>query len=765
MLLAVVMAVTIGWSATGPQQTSAGVASQPARIKIGLLAPLSGVASDEGRDMLHGATLAVEQIDEGGGIFVRERGGSVPVDLVVADDGTSIEIGTAAATRLVAEERVDVVTGGYSSAVTLAAQVVVAQHQVPFVIGGASTPRVTRRTDIDTSWMFHYLEIGPYRGKAISSYLATVVQPKVAPGRKLRVALVYQDSAFGEDFRLGLPGLGIMGWAESQQLPLEFVAVERFPLGETDFRPQLGRVKDTEPDVVIPMGFEDETISMMTQGKRDLGIRSLWGPVCSCVETPNYYRQIGEEGAFSTVEATFSTYETPGLLAGPLLAAFRSAYQQRWGEQPGQFAALQYDSMFVVKRAVEEAGSLEKARIRDALVRLDMPSLTMPVEGGRIRFDGNREVRFQPFITQLLLDPSVGEVRPRIVWPQELATAAFQLPPLRVLIVHSYDPGFQWTRDLATGIEEGLRRVGFADGRNAELRTFYMDTKVTYTTPEQIAERAAIALGLVDELQPDIVFLTDDPALKEVGVEYTRQHPEKELPFIFAGTNLDPTVYEPIRSLEWPGGRLTGALERLPYHEAFALAKRIVPSASRIVLLAESSDSTSFVRSRFGEEYLDHVVDAPLEVVDFLQIKTFAEWKQTILDYQSRVDIIGILNYHQLMDENGDVVPGGDVAAWTVQNNRLPELALVPAWAEDGLLLGMGNSGTRNGIYVGVLGGEVLRGLDPGTVPIVDLNFTEFTVNIDRAAMLGITIPPEELVNAAEVFHFSNRNAAESLVE
>lgn len=322
----------------------------------------------------------------------------------------------------------------------------------------------------------------------------------------------------------------------------------------------------------------------------------------------------------------------------------------------------------------------------------------------------------------------------------------------RVLIVHSYDPGFYWTRDLATGIEEGLRRNGFANGQNVELRTFFMDTKVTYTTPEQIAARGVVARDLVDQLHPDIVFLTDDDALKEVGVEYTRQHPERGLPFIFSGINLDPTIYDPIKSLESPGGPLTGALERLPYDEAFALARRISPNASRILLLADSSNGSTFVHSRFGQEYLDHVVNAPLEVVAFLQIRTLAEWKQTIAEYQTKVDVIGVLNYQQLIDENGVVVPGREVAAWTIQNSRLPELGLVPSWAEDGLLLGLGNSGTRTGVYVGVLGGEVLKGRDPGSIPIVDPKFTEFTVNVDRAAMLGITIPPADLVNAAEVF-------------
>jgi hypothetical protein len=80
---------------------------------------------------------------------------------------------------------------------------------------------------------------------------------------------------------------------------------------------------------------------------------------------------------------------------------------------------------------------------------------------------------------------------------------------------------------------------------------------------------AEIVLDLIEEFKPDIVFVNNDKALKYVGVEYTKRHPEKELPFVFSGINLDATIYDPIESLEMPGGSITWALERVPYYEAF----------------------------------------------------------------------------------------------------------------------------------------------------------------------------------------------------
>jgi branched-chain amino acid transport system substrate-binding protein len=389
---------------------------------------LSGAAAAEGESNLRGATLAVEQINAQGGITVKDQAGRMLLELVVGDTRTTPEEGAAAATKLVTEDRVDVVTGGYSSPVTLAGQPVIAASQTPFLIGGASTPQVTRRTDIDTRWMFHYFGIGPYHGKAMAQFLAEAVRPRLAPDRPLRVALIYQDTPFGQDFREGLPGLGIVGWARAQQLPLEFVADEKFPLGATDFRSQLAAIQATHPDVIVPVALGEETVAILRQGIRELGIQSLWGPASITVETPHSIQALGELDDFLTVATFFSPYDTPRGATAALASQFRAEFEKRWSEAPGPTAANHYDSMFILKRAIEDAGTLEKARVCEALARLDMPSLTVPVEGGRIRFDENHEVRFDMFVTQLSRDQASGQTRAQVIWPAELANTTLRLP-------------------------------------------------------------------------------------------------------------------------------------------------------------------------------------------------------------------------------------------------------------------------------------------------------------------------------------------------
>ena len=104
------------------------------------------------------------------------------------------------------------------------------------------------------------------------------------------------------------------------------------------------------------------------------------------------------------------------------------------------------------------------------------------------------------------------------------------------------------------------------------------------------------------------------------------------------------------------------------------------------MLLSDFSPSSTFVINAFKERYLDRVIDSPLQIIDYIQVETFKEWKEKVAEYQTKTDFIGILNYYQLLDENGEVVPALEVAKWTVHNNKHPERGLIATHAEDGIL-------------------------------------------------------------------------------
>lgn len=320
----------------------------------------------------------------------------------------------------------------------------------------------------------------------------------------------------------------------------------------------------------------------------------------------------------------------------------------------------------------------------------------------------------------------------------------------QVLIVHSYDEGFRWTSEQGRGIVEGLREAGMREGVEYDLRTFFMDTRTKYTTPEQIAGRAREAMELIEVWEPAVVFVTDDVALRDVAVRWVEAHPDSKVAFVFSGINVDPSTYEPIASLERPGGRITGLIERIPVAEAMAAVKRVFPAATRVALLADGSPSSGAAAADFTSTHPGGLRE-PVQASGFTQVRTFAEWQRQVAEAGRQADVIGVLNYHGLTDDGGQVAPPATVLEWTLANASKPVVGLVTDWARDGMAMAAGNSGVQHGAVAGRIGAGILGGGDPGQVAIVDPKLVETAFNLGTARRLGLSAPEAEIEAAGLV--------------
>ncbi|HDS45751.1 MAG TPA: ABC transporter substrate-binding protein [Methanomicrobia archaeon] len=402
-------------------------------LKIGVVASLTGSASTTGLDMWQAAVLAAEEINAKGGVVV--DGVPMKITLVKGDDESSPKAGVETVTKLITESKVDLLVGGFSSSVTFADSVVAAEHRVPFIVTGASSPVITRRTDIDTSYLFHHCPTTDDYGERTTIFVDEIVKPEIyarfnfPEDRPLRMALLYQDSAYG---------IGVYDATkktiETYNLNMEIVAAEKFKMGETDYRTPLTVIKAKKPDVIYPVAFLNEQTLIVTQGRRDVGLHSIYLSV-ECNDDPDYYTGVGRFGEYSIQESRFGPYAIP---AGPLESAvekFNADFTARWGVPPSMMGASTYEGIYIAAEAVKNAGTVDKAKVRDALAAIRMPQIVEAMQGGMITFTPDyRESKFDLYMQQLLWDASVGETRPHIVWPDSVKETDFVLPDW-------YEPG------------------------------------------------------------------------------------------------------------------------------------------------------------------------------------------------------------------------------------------------------------------------------------------------------------------------------------
>jgi branched-chain amino acid transport system substrate-binding protein len=419
---------------TSQPQTGVGEqkpASVPAgdAIKIGVVASMSGPASTTGKDIWQSAELAATEINANGGVYVKEADKKLLIKLIQGDDESTREGGMKAVSKLITQDSVDLLVGGFSSAVVSAHQTIVVENKVPYIIAGASSTSISNRKDLDNTYLYYLRPNTDDSAEACLMFLNDTVRPaiykkfKFAGDRPLRVALIFQDSPFGKGQQSAVKNI-----TKDKNLPIEVVAEEAFKMGESDFRTALTSIKAKKPDAIYAVTFLNELIPLTQQARRDVGLGTLILSIENN-DDPDYYKGVGEYGEYSVMESRFSPYAIPEGTTKAKTEKFLTDFEKKYAGFAGMMGAATYESVYLAKDAIEKAGTLNKVKIAESLKTTSAEPILEAMKGGKITFTPDyHESKFELFVSQLTNSTSAGEQRPRIVWPNSLKQTEFVLP-------------------------------------------------------------------------------------------------------------------------------------------------------------------------------------------------------------------------------------------------------------------------------------------------------------------------------------------------
>ena len=421
-------------------------------IKIGLVAPYK---IPVGSDMDRAARMAVDEINDAGGIYVEDLDAYLKIELLIADtEDTNTETAVTAVKRVI-DQGVDLLIGGFSSGATLADQVYAIEQRVPFIITGASTHLVTRRgflpegnaLRIDDaegmSYMFHYCTNTYDYSETVAHFFAESMKPLIdneygfSASRKLRLAVLYRDDAYGQ---------GVWDatkhYIEADNLPIEIVAEKNYPVTTTTFQAELTAIKAAKPDAVYVVDFTTNTATIYRQGPADVGLNSIYIAV-ECCEEPEFYTALGQGGDYQLLESKFASYAGPPFYL-PMMDTYVEDYEALYDTIPGMMGADTYDAFYIAKDAIERAGTLDKSAVRDAIEATNMEQMLIITETGRIQFSTEPDTyhEFAPFtfVEQLFYDDTVSECRPQVIWP-ETAPGVGTIKQTDFVLPDDYEPG------------------------------------------------------------------------------------------------------------------------------------------------------------------------------------------------------------------------------------------------------------------------------------------------------------------------------------
>ncbi len=306
-------------------------------IKIGLLAPLTGFAAADGQSVSNAVKLAVDQVNEQGGLLGKK------VELIVEDDAAQAKEAVGLARKLVQRDGVVAVVGGSYSLPSRAVAPLFQEFGIPFVAGYAVHPDITVAGD----FCFRNGFLGTVEGRGAGVVAVDMLEAKT-------VGLLTMDNDFGRTLAEGFEEYVVSKGAE-------VVFSQIYPLGEKDYSSYLTSIKEANPDVVLASGYYAEAAGIVKQA-HEMGLESqILGE--EGYDSPKFIELAGEEAAEGTIIVTNLDRDDPREVVQKFISAFRDRYDM----EPDMVGASNYDAFMIIANAIEKAGTTDPEPVRDTI--------------------------------------------------------------------------------------------------------------------------------------------------------------------------------------------------------------------------------------------------------------------------------------------------------------------------------------------------------------------------------------------------------------
>lgn len=385
---------------------TAEVIAQPKEIVLGAALPLTGGQSREGGFFKRAYELAVKEINDAGGVTVKQYGKKIPIKLIIYDDKSDNTTSVQLYEKLVTEDKVNALLGGYGTPLITAHTIVAEKYRIPYVNGGGATGAIYERK---MKYIFGLISSIEKLSLTMMDWL-TIQQDAGNLKKPVKIALMGENSSHGKEFRQAIQ-------AKSKASPDRFQVVmdEPFELNLKDADPLLQKVKASNADIYLA----DARLGDYTTIHRRYTEMGLYHQVVS-------YGPRGSEKAARDALGTASDYIIScnwwhrDLPTKPA-KEFAQKWEKAFNEPAEWFPALAYETVRVMAKAIEDAGSLDKEKLRTALVKMDMKNSL--VVGERITFKPNGQINNDYVMMQ-----NMPGGKAALIYPKDIATAKAVVP-------------------------------------------------------------------------------------------------------------------------------------------------------------------------------------------------------------------------------------------------------------------------------------------------------------------------------------------------
>lgn len=337
--------------------SSGAAAADTTPIYFGVSAPLTGPLAEYGAFFKQGFGLALDEINGSGGV----NGRLIQLDWqdTQSDPKQSVPV----AQKFVDDPKIIAELGDFSSTASMAASPIYERSQMVQYGYTNSSPDFTK----GGNYMF-----SPSVSQATSEIQQTDAVAKYGP----RVAVLYLDTSWGQ-------GVYSLFQQEAAQKGLEVTYSASYLDSTTDFRPLLINARDSHPDVLYDIGYDNDAAAILNQ-RSSVDLNSTV-----------FAEQLTATGiklAGANAEGAFTTNSWFPTSPDPRVQAFSSAFKTKYGNLPGQFEVDAYDALYQLVYAVKKSGATRQGVYDGLKNSSDLPSVLI----GPFQFEADRRPKNPP---------------------------------------------------------------------------------------------------------------------------------------------------------------------------------------------------------------------------------------------------------------------------------------------------------------------------------------------------------------------------------
>ena len=382
-----------------------GTAQAQQPIRIGASVSQTGSFANLGQNQLRGFQLCIKEANDRGGVLGRK------LQLIFEDDRSQAGDVVAIYEKMLNHEKVDLIFSPYSSPLTEAVANVTEKHRMSMVGAGAATTSIFKK-----GRKHIFMLLSP-----AEAYLEGLIELASKRGLKT-LAILYEDTLFPKAIAQGTIDL-------AKRRGMNVVVAEAYPAKTKDFSSLVTKIKAASPDVVAAATYFDDAVAITRQLKA-ADVNPKIHAVTVGGDLPKFHELLGGDAEF-VYGASQWLPELVTLRAGGLIpiarqypgaAEFVAAHQKEYPDAGLSYHTAQgYAACQILMEGVRRAGSLDRDRIREAILKLDTHTAY-----GAFRVD---EGGFQTAHKMVLFQWQDG--KKVIVWPEELAAdrPRFPTPP------------------------------------------------------------------------------------------------------------------------------------------------------------------------------------------------------------------------------------------------------------------------------------------------------------------------------------------------